>query len=481
MNKTPVAPKQRELTRVESITSFNAWRDNFLYVLATNKNFERFLTPNASWGRFSSTDLNRGFTDDTGENAVTKEEKVKQLNLFLGQIANYAPVISRNQITKNSTSLNDIWKKLKEHYGIQTSGAKFIDVINIRLSPGERYEDLYQRLLAFFEDSLLTTDCGLTHHGQAIANDEDLSPSLENTVVLTWLERIHVGLPGLVKQKYGAELRNKTLSSLKSEISSALESLLSELNSADGAGTSRVMRSSSYNNNNPGGSRFRQQGQLRSNPFCCLCHAEKRPDTAHWLSRCSFLPDGDKKRFQLANSRGGSNKRVQFRQVGTEDGEEVDSFGYVEEDVDDSDLVPTEDNPCFIDKPLVHRRVTTRKSPHLRCFLGHSPVSVCLDTGAESNLVSKRFTDESGIPLHRATQGAVQADSKTSLGIVGEIKGVILTRGPYNFVLDALVSDREIGDVIGGEPFLEKNDIAVRPGKKQIIIGGRDIIPYHSQ
>ena len=450
----PVAPKQKELTRCETITSFNAWQGQLLYVLSFNKSFAPFLVPGCTWAKYSSVNPHRGFEDDaaTVVNGLTRAQKVRNLDLFLGQIANYAPIISRNQITKNSVSLDDIWKRLKEHYGIQTSGGKFIDLVQIRLNPGERYEDLYQRILAFFEDNLLTVGCGLTHHGVGVTVSEELTPSMENMVVLSWLEKIHVGLPGLVKQKYGAELRNRTLASLKSEISAAMESLLTEVSSADGANSnSRVMRASAYNNNS---SNSRQRlGQQRSVPLCTLCNAEKRKNTSHWLSACPFLPEGDRRRFQQGSGRGNSR----MRQVGV-DGEEI-----YEEDEEEVDDYQTENNPCFVDAPAVHRRVTTRRSPHLECFFNRILVSVCLDTGAESNLVSNKFVTSVGIPVHPATQGAVQADAKTPMGIVGAVKGVILSRGPHKFLLDALVSEKDIGDVIGGKSFLEDNDIAVRP------------------
>ena len=55
-------------------------------------------------------------------------------------------------------------------------------------------------------------------------------------------------------------------------------------------------------------------------------------------------------------------------------------------------------------------------------------------------------------------------------------------RGSHSFVLDALVTEKDFGDyIIAGEPFLEKNDIALRASKKQIIIKGRDIVPYDTQ
>ena len=49
-------------------------------------------------------------------------------------------------------------------------------------------------------------------------------------LVLSWLRLLHTDLPALVKQRYGTELRSKTLASLKPEILQALDSLLEELN-----------------------------------------------------------------------------------------------------------------------------------------------------------------------------------------------------------------------------------------------------------
>ena len=77
----------------------------------------------------------------------------------------------------------------------------------------------YQQISAFFDDNLLTAGCDITHHGVAMTEDEEITPIVENTIVIMWLQLIHPGLPGLVKEKYGSELRNKALASLKPEIS----------------------------------------------------------------------------------------------------------------------------------------------------------------------------------------------------------------------------------------------------------------------
>ena len=97
--------------------------------------------------------------------------------------------------------------------------------------------------MALFEDNLITANGGITHHGEALDTDEDLTPTLENTIVVLWLQLIHPGLPLLVKQKYGSELCNKSLASLKPEISQALTSLLEELRAIDETRTMRISSS----------------------------------------------------------------------------------------------------------------------------------------------------------------------------------------------------------------------------------------------
>ena len=92
--------------------------------------------------------------------------------------------------------------------------------------------------MSFIEDNLLIANDSITHHGDVITADKELSPTL-CLVVLTWLRLIHPDLPGLVKQRYGTELRSRTLASLKLDISQALDTLLEEIRST---ADSKVLR-----------------------------------------------------------------------------------------------------------------------------------------------------------------------------------------------------------------------------------------------
>ena len=135
-------------------------------------------------------------------------------------------------MVKNSTSLKYIWQTIHQNFGFQATSAQFIDFSDIHLAVDERPEDLYQCLMGFVEDSLLHAN-SLTHYGEHVTEDEELTPTLENFVVLTWLRLIHPSLPCLVKQHYSTELTSRILASIKPEISQALCSLLEEICSSD--------------------------------------------------------------------------------------------------------------------------------------------------------------------------------------------------------------------------------------------------------
>lgn len=468
------APKQWQLSKDETINSFTSWKENILYTLSLDANFAPYLEDGETWGKKTSTNPNRGYTSDPNDQlgGRTAVQKCAKLELMLGQIANYCTVISRNAIVKNSTSLNDVWSKIREHYGFQSNGSRFLDLYTIELKVGERYEDLYQRLLSFFDDNLLTAG-SITHHGDNINVDEEMSPTVENVVVFLWLQKIHEGLPALVKQRYGAELRNQTLASIKPEISQALDSLLDELKSNNDAKIMRTRMSSSKfnisgrnNNHNNNQTRNNNNNNYSNNKGCCLCLAANRSgyDT-HFLSTCKFLPEKDKKFM------------ARIRQI-----ECLDDDTTIDEYSDEiSPPSPAEPTDIYFDSvphpPSINRRVTTRKSPHLKCFFQHIPIEVCLDSGAETNLVSEQFTIYAQIQIKPTTQGANQADGKTSLDSIGEID-ITITHGSHTLHLNALVIRNLASDVIAGEPFLEKNDVGVRSAKKQIIIKGRDVVYY---
>lgn len=148
MASTLHAPKQWCLSKVETINSFVNWKKILLYCLSLDNNFAPFLAEGVTWLKKTKAKPLRGFEDDVTDIAASKcltaQQKVSFLELMLGQIANYCPLISRSTLVKNSTSLKFIWQTIRQHFGFQVTGAHFIDFSDMKLEAGECPEDLYQ-------------------------------------------------------------------------------------------------------------------------------------------------------------------------------------------------------------------------------------------------------------------------------------------------------------------------------------------------
>ena len=174
--------------------------------------------------------------------------------------------------------------------------------------------------MSFIEDNLLLANGNIAHHGEIPTSDEEITPSPENMIVLTWLRLVNPDPPppppNLVKQRYGTELRSRSLASLKPEISQPLDSLLEEIRTA---ADSKVLRATA--------SKFRQPAQRsqynlashsapkRHNKSCPLCKQAGRNDH-HFSSQCTFLPTED--RSSLTKARLTSS---------LDEEEEVDEYG----------------------------------------------------------------------------------------------------------------------------------------------------------
>lgn len=473
------APKQWTLSTSETITSIEAWENNLKYILSLDLNFASFLTDDATWLKKTNAAPLRGFTDDDADIPAirrrTAAQKVSHLEMMLGQIANYTPVIARNTIVRSSTSVNGVWQSIRQHYGLQSTGSRFLDLANIKIKPDQRPEDLYQCLMAFVDENLLTTASGITHHGQAPDVDEELSPSLENFVVFTWLQLIHPALPRLVKQRYGTELRSRTLASIKPEISQALDSLLDELHTSDEA---KVMRSAPMNFGRsprvasrspfqtPHNARNKSNPKQRPTKSCSLCFQAGRSDyQSHFLSTCKYLPEGDRKFMS------------RVRQVADiEDAHDYENEPALEDISTSPPQVPYE-----YDLPTGHhtvtRRVNVTQSPYLHVFFNHHPLRLTIDTGAETNMIKASLASYIGAKITKSSQLALQADGRTPLSIIGETR-LLLSRNGQSLILEALVVVDLDVDILAGTPFMTRNDIAVRPAKHEVIIAGSDVVPY---
>ena len=423
------APKPWSLKESETAESLESWWTNQVFNLSCFEQFAEFVADDYTW-RVKGI-ANRGLADDPGRllnppTGRTAAQKVSSLNFMLEQLAVYiVPIISKREVVERSTSLKYIYDKLRSHYGIQPTGARFIDFYAIRLKPDERYETLYQRLLAFMDDNLLSVNGGITHHGVAIVADEAMSPTIENMIVLRWLELIHPGLPALVKQKYATNLRAVTLASIKAEVSLALPALLEEINNseASAAAINRIGFASSKNVSSRGYSsslsKDQNRGTKRSTPNCSLCQQAGRPAQGHFIQSCKYLPENDKRYFARARC--------------------VDVVDDLSDELQDHQLDTAHDQEVNSDEPPITRRVKVSESPVANFFYDSKPHLLMMDSGAMVNIARLSAVKGSGMHILPATQSAKNGDDVSHLDIIGEVD-TIFHRGSLRLRFHALVA-----------------------------------------
>ena len=131
-------------------------------------------------------------------------------------------------------------------------------VYKIRRVEGERYETLYQRLVAHVEHNLLSIGSPIVHDGAAVIQNEEMSPSCERLLVYLWLVLIDERLPAYVSRVYGHDLQSRSLKDVQPQICQAMESLLAELNAQE---DSQVNRTFQRGRSTPSRSRPQQNQQ----------------------------------------------------------------------------------------------------------------------------------------------------------------------------------------------------------------------------
>ena len=447
------APKTRVLTQHESQASLDTWKETLLFNLTLDGKFEAFLEDDFTWK--SEAVENRGLKPDTdGEHKKTAKQKLALLNRLLGSIASYAPVISRQFIMKEATSLDAIWQRLRIFYGFRKSGGLILDLTSLSLEEGESPEALWEKIYAFVMDNLLSPADGLQHLDIDKPAKEVMTPTLLNTTVVLWLHAIHPQLPSMVKQKFTTELRKKTLATLREEISESLQAMLAEIQG--------VSETANINRFNYQGHQKKRYNGTKQKPFnrskqvyaaykqCPLCEAHHR-STDHFLSECPYLPDSDKK-FML---------KAKSRMVEAEEEEESEE----EEEV----IKPRKKAV----KSVNLRKVEVASSPYLTVQYGPNTVGMLLDSGAETNLIELDFARHLGIPITRTSTSASLADGSSNLKVVGEVH-VIFTRDNLRFKFDGLVAEKLTDRVIAGIPFLSAHDIYARPSTQTIYVGTKE-------
>ena len=459
-------PRPWGLTEEETVTSFANWQSNMKYYLSLNDEFAPYLT--TEWQKSSTA--NHGLTDDPTDqaNRKTAAQKAIVLDRMLGIIAQYAPSLLRSDIVKKSTSLASIWTRIRKYYSFQQSEVNFLKISKIRRREGERFETLFQRILAHLEDNLITVESGIIHDGAVATADEVLSPMSERLAVYIWMNLIDERLPDFVARQYAHDLQTKSVKEIQPMIVDNMESLLAGINSEENAQISYSNASRSkaqakaYHQQAPSRKTVYMAYKPTSTPSvkskkeCAICKSAGRKYEGHDISACWHLSKIDKMEMAKALN------------VVVEDSEEENEGEILATSVENLE-VHEESEPS----ETVIQRVRCSKSPIVYMYYRQFSCKCLVDTGGTSSLITRTFLRTAGIKMDTTTQRATQLD-KTPVPVLGEVH-IELTYGDLVLTLDALVVEVMDCDILLGVPFCEEHDVSVYLKRKIVDIQGTKI------
>ena len=145
------------------------------------------------------------------------------------------------------------------------------------------------------------------------------------------------------------------------------------------------------------------------------------------MSSCSYLPTADRKFFTKARLVHALDSALEDCDIGGQ--LPFDSNGYEDENCDYYD----EDESVRIGRvrpdlvPIVNR-VEVGTCPWFNAFKDHHSVRITVDCGAQVEMIRESVALAMNAKITKASQGALQADERTPLVIVGET-AIRFTRG----------------------------------------------------
>ena len=456
------------------------------YGLRLNPEFRPYL--DIEFGKKSKSAPTRQLKDETRSTttedgrvltriAETAAEKCVTVDLLLETIANFAcPYVPRNDIVKDSKSLKEVWAKIKLQYNQQQSGALLNECWEIKRNPDESPQVLYSRLKQAYDECLLTQD-GLNHIDGPVTEDEEMSPTLHNTIILQWMEILHPRLRQAVTQKFITQLRNQTYASLYPEISRSVEAILEELDNE--ASVSRLQHPRSFSQYKPNSYRYPSSSSSYKFPprnknskpkiFCNFCKLTGRSYYEnHSDEDCLFIKKYSQK---LASSQ----KSAAANCLNNEDDEDYNNLSQHYEDFYRCEEESQDNNACTIEHII--SRISMDASPVLTLMKNQKCYNVTLDSGATCNCLDKATAREMNAIIQPTNHRVRMADGLSYLPVVGETT-VTLYRNNIPLQLSAVVCEKLDTDILAGMEFMRTNDIGIRPAYNEISIGGTDIVNY---
>ena len=527
----PKSPYPRQLTKKEDLDSLSHWQTTVRNYFRRSPLYSEFFKRSSVWNPQLT---NYGFTNQPqSTDPNDAETRADNLEALLDTIAGFLPgPYITHQITKLSTSMNSVWDIIWDHYGAKPTQASFLDFADLAHVPGDRYIDLYDKMVYHNLNHLCQEGTKLDHSKKLEANDP-LTTSHKNLIALNWLQKINPKLIHIVKLEYSKDLKcGVPLSSLVKEIAENIDALLTRysqspvnmisqpvlasqtrdlpliheqhLNSHPTQDVFRVFNPQRFQNSAPRFS-FRGRGQDSS----------QRPRFSTRFNytgsniplRCQNCFSLGKRLSILVNSNHtpqqcpqlASVRNVQLPEI-LDQSEQQDqdipvdqSQGYQDQDQQGNSISSTSNINTVhmiknIEKRFSENKILKSKSPKADVTINNASSYCIIDEGSELCCMDFKFAQSINISFSRTSESAVGAGSH-SMKLMGETDHPVIlevlssTHSDIKWNLGRCVVVLNLGcPILIGEPGKCLNNIKTDPVSRTIstndILGNYITIPY---
>ncbi len=208
----------------ENITDvqFEIWKETIEVYLEIEEKFRRFL-PGGMYSEWTPAENNekRILIAKAPDTAQELPDLRRDLRQFISIVAKFVHCDYFNPIMRHSSSLQWIYKKIREDYNIQTQGIFFLNLLDMQWDPAGSVTPVgfYNQYRSLIIGNLARKDTTIQWKNETLKEDERLSPSHEDLILLNVLTLIHPKLPSYIREVYAHKIgQDKRLMDFKNEI-----------------------------------------------------------------------------------------------------------------------------------------------------------------------------------------------------------------------------------------------------------------------
>ena len=523
-------PKQLPIEGVTE-SAFNIWKEELEIYIDLDTRFQKFLPG----GRYETWEAAESCSDRI---RTPKPEDVDNITTYRKELRQFLAIIAKlihpdyfNPILRHSTSLEWIYTRIRQDYNLEQQGIFFLNILDIKWDETAQTTPigLYNNYRSLIMGNLGQSGDKIHWQNTNLKEDEKLTPSHEDLILVNVLQIMHPKLPIYIKELYAHKIgKSKRLMDFKTEILNKSRQFIEEIREKDNdihvsqintvpedcaeqydyddqdpscnyVNNSRFKpRFSRDQNRQPYRQRFQPSQpnfqtrpyQSKLPPFCRLCQLSNQPRptyTNHYMGEDSCPSMSQRDKTQLVE-----RITAKLGQLNVQDNIETE-YGYPpimssnEQQVlnqslslnQNSDSINQNDNNsitfsnlppgCNYIKPVPAQILTVTDKQGKNVHLD-------LDTGATVSYIKLSTAKEHNFTIRANSQLSNLADGKTKLQSAGEVDEQFY-RNNFKVRFHAIVTENLHCNFVAGNNFFQENNVIQDINNKTITIHGKYNVP----